>query len=101
MPQAELSIPSAILDEYAVLSLEDLSRVCAVEAQRILDLVEEGILNARPAGMGWHFSGTSVRRARLALRLQHDLEINLAGVALALQLLDDIDELRRELRRRG
>jgi chaperone modulatory protein CbpM len=98
--QADLSIPSAILDEYAVLSLEELSRICAVEAQRILDLVEEGILNARPAGFGWQFSGTSVRRARLALRLQRDLEINLAGVALALDLLEDIDQLRRELRRR-
>ncbi len=100
MQQADLSIPSAILDEYAVLSLEDLSRICAVEAQRILELVEEGILHARRAELGWQFSGTCVRRARLALRLQHDLEINLAGVALALDLLEDIDQLRRELRRR-
>jgi chaperone modulatory protein CbpM len=97
--QAGVSIPSAILDEYAVLSLEELSRICAVEAQRILELVDEGILPARPAEAGWQFSGTSVRRARLALRLQRDLEINLAGVALALDLMEDIDQLRRELRR--
>jgi chaperone modulatory protein CbpM len=31
------------------------------------------------------------------MRLQHDLEINLAGVALALELMDEIDALRERL----
>jgi hypothetical protein len=35
------------------------------------------------------------RRATIALRLQRDL-INLAGVALALQLLDEVNALRRD-----
>jgi chaperone modulatory protein CbpM len=38
-----------------------------------------------------------MRRARVASRLQGDLGINLAGVALALQLLDEIEELRERL----
>ena len=38
-----------------------------------------------------------MRRARMAARLQGDLAINLAGVALALQLLDEIEELRERL----
>jgi hypothetical protein len=32
----------------------------------------------------------------MALRLERDLEINLAGVALALELLDELQRLRRE-----
>jgi chaperone modulatory protein CbpM len=39
-----------------------------------------------------------LRRARTALRLQRDLEINLPGVALALELMEELERLRRELR---
>jgi chaperone modulatory protein CbpM len=45
----------------------------------------------------WRFTGTQMRRARMALRLQSDLGINLAGVALALQLLDEIETLQMRL----
>jgi chaperone modulatory protein CbpM len=45
----------------------------------------------------WRFSGTSLLKARAAMRLQHDLEINLAGVALALDLIDEIEALRMRL----
>jgi len=45
----------------------------------------------------WRFAGTALRRARTALRLQRDLEINLPGVALALELMEELEALRREL----
>jgi chaperone modulatory protein CbpM len=34
------------------------------------------------------------------MRLQRDLEINMAGVALALDLMEELEQLRRELRMR-
>ncbi len=34
--------------------------------------------------------------ARLALRLERDLELNLAGVALAFELIEELQQLRRE-----
>ena len=40
------------------------------------------------------FTGNQVRRASIALRLQRDLGVNLAGVALALDLLDELNGLR-------
>ena len=48
----------------------------------------------------WHFSGAALRRVRRALRLERDLELNLAGVALALDLMDELEQLRNELRAR-
>ena len=33
------------------------------------------------------------------MRLQHDLNVNLAGVALALDLMDEIETMRERLRR--
>ena len=52
------------LDEEETLTLCELSRACAVHAEWIIALVEEGVLE--PAGRGltkWLFSGTSLRRA--------------------------------------
>jgi chaperone modulatory protein CbpM len=87
-----------ILEEQTELTLADVCRVCAVHAEYIIELVEEGVL--APAGrepVNWRFTGTHMHRATVSLRLQRDLGINLAGVALALQLLDEIDALRARI----
>jgi chaperone modulatory protein CbpM len=100
MPPSEGSaLTGTIVEEYEILSASELGRLCTVETHRIVELVEEGILTVTAeAGGEWRFSGANLRRARIALRLQQDLEVNLAGVALALDLLDEIKELRRRLR---
>jgi chaperone modulatory protein CbpM len=115
MNQADTPVHAGnIFEETAVLSVDDLCRLCAIEARRVIDLVEEGVLSVAAAEAAverdaqpsadvsrWRFSGVSVRRTRIAMRLQRDLEINLAGVALALDLMDEVERLRRALRRRG
>jgi chaperone modulatory protein CbpM len=95
-------IVEIILDEQAQLTLAELTRACAVHAELIIELVDEGVLT--PVGsepLRWRFTGTHMRRARMALRLQHDLGLNLAGAALALQLLDEVEALRARLRAMG
>ncbi|MEA3133950.1 MAG: chaperone modulatory protein CbpM [Gammaproteobacteria bacterium] len=87
-----------IFEEYALLSIEELSRLCAVDKTYIVELVEEGVLSVTEVASEWRFAGAALRRARTALRLQRDLEINLPGVALALELMEEIEELRRELK---
>lgn len=93
-------LPGHIFEEYAVLNLDDLSRMCVVDRRRIVELVDEGILRVMDtATPDWRFDGANLRRARVALRLERDLELNLAGVALALELMDELEQLRRQLRR--
>lgn len=95
-----------IFEEYAHLDIDELSRLCAVDRTYIVQLVEEGVLSVTTLGAQvvevnvsqWRFSGSALRRARTALRLQRDLEINLPGVALVLELLQELEELRRELK---
>jgi chaperone modulatory protein CbpM len=41
----------------------------------------------------WVFASASLRCTRVALRLLHDLELNLLGAALAVELLDEIAAL--------
>ena len=90
-----------ILEEQTELSLADLSQACAAQTARIVELVDEGVL--APAGgaspESWHFTGLHLQRARVALRLESDLGVNLAGAALALELLDELDSLRARLSR--
>jgi len=93
---------TCILEEQTQLTLADLCRACAVHAERIIELVDAGVLEPQgrePAR--WIFAGASLHRARAALRLQRDLDIDLAGAALALELLDEIDTLRTRLRAMG
>ena len=95
------ALPGAIFEESAVLTVKDLSRMCAVDERHIVEFVEEGVLNVVEINTTeWHFTGTALRRARLALRLERDLELNLAGVALALELMEEVERLRRELEAR-
>jgi chaperone modulatory protein CbpM len=95
------ALPGAIFEESAVLTVKDLSRMCAVDERHIVEFVEEGVLNVVEINTTeWHFTGTALRRARLALRLERDLELNLAGVALALELMEELEHLRRELKAR-
>ena len=48
--------------------------------------------------MPWRFSGTTLPQVARALRLQRDLELNPAGVAFALDLLSEIEDLRKRLK---
>lgn len=87
-----------LIDEQTELSLNDLCTACSSSAEWIIELVEEGALE--PIGYvqtQWRFSGNSLQRARTAMRLQRDLGINLAGVALALDLLGEIKILESRL----
>jgi chaperone modulatory protein CbpM len=77
--------------------VDELCRLCAVDRTFIIELVEEGVLEVIELAPEWRFSGTALRRARTASRLQRDLRINLPGVALALELLDELEHLRRAL----
>ncbi len=95
---SEKILTGLIVDEEMTLTLAELSRACCVHAEWIVELVEEGILEAQSeAGSGWHFSGPSLRRARMAVHLQQDLGINLAGAALVLDLMDELESLRRRV----
>ena len=87
-----------IFEEEIELSLADLCRTCQLPAERIFELVDEGVIE--PLGrepLRWRFHGASVRRVRCAQRLEYDLGVNAAGAALALDLLEELERLRARL----
>lgn len=91
-------LKGTVLDETQQLTLNEVTHICACRHEVVMELVEEGIIT--PVGEGssdWRFSGTTVFRLRTAIRLQRDLHINLPGIALAIDLLDEINDLQGRL----
>ncbi|HID69720.1 MAG TPA: MerR family transcriptional regulator [Desulfobacterales bacterium] len=85
-----------IFDQDSEYTLRELCHVCKVHAQFIQDLIDEGIISPHgESPQEWRFEAVEVKRIQISIRLQEDLRINLPGTALALDLLEEIEELRR------
>jgi chaperone modulatory protein CbpM len=89
--------------EETIITLPELSQICSVQTDYIIELVTEGILDIaihnplveleseqepEPETEQWCFTGNCIQRVHISLRLQRDLDINLAGVALMLDFLE-------------
>ncbi|MDD4906552.1 MAG: chaperone modulator CbpM [Methylobacter tundripaludum] len=97
-----LPVHTGTVIEDDSLTLEQLCHACGVHADWVISLVEESIIEPEGDDMHlWRFSGTCLVRVRSALRLQHDLGVNLAGIALALDLMEELENLRAQLKIRG
>ena len=99
MPEHD-PLSGVILDESISISLRELCRSCDTNAEWVLALVNEGILTPienDPTRL--RFAGSSVKIAYTAKRLQSDLGLNFAGIALALDLLSELEQLRARVAR--
>lgn len=97
-----LTMTPEVLDESVELTLVEFCRASRAETQQVQVWVLEGVLTPRGAApQEWRFTVDALRRARIARRLTQDLELNASGVALALDLMDEIEALKASLRRAG
>lgn len=90
------TLQCTVIEENDEYSLRDICTICKVHAQFIQDLIDEGILS--PQGKQpheWRFAAIEIKRIQTSIHLQDDLRINLAGTALAIDLLEKIEELKR------
>ena len=91
-------IEGSIVEHDVHMTIVELAQATQTPEDLIMAWVSEGVLS--PAGASpqdGRFSGSSLQRAKTAARLMHDLELNLPGVALALNLLEELDQLRSQL----
>ena len=97
MKQSNLTVLQCqVVEEEVPMSLAELCRACGTERELVVQLVAHGVVEPQGAGpQAWVFAGASLRRTRVAVRLLHDLELNLPGAALAVDLLDEIARLQR------
>ncbi len=82
-------------------SLTELAKRCGCRVEVVRRLVSFGLVDpVEGYPDSPRFSGTAVSRVARALRLKQDLGLNLNALALVIELLDRIDELEDQLRKR-
>ncbi len=92
-------ISAMLLDESVEFSLPEVCAACSVTEDYILEIVAEGIVEPSGAERAqWRFSGVALTRVQRVFRLQQEFDVNLPGAALALELLEEVERLRRAKR---
>lgn len=85
--------------QESTLSLEEICDVCETDSQFIYDLINYDIIHPELISQNeWRFKLHELRRIKRALRMQRDLDLNLAGIALVMELLDRLEELQAEMK---
>lgn len=79
--------------------LEQVCRLCGLDSTELLEWVQEGVAEPRAqSDRGWRFSARQVRRVYVARRLQRDLELDTSALPVVLDLIEEVDTLRRRVR---
>ena len=91
----EKVLAGVVLDENFRLTLVEVCQICEVSAERVIQLVDQGVIEVEGAEPpDWYFGALAFQRLQAALRLERDLGVNPAGAALALDLLEELKRLR-------
>lgn len=88
-----------IVELSEITTLEQLCVTCGVEEAWIGELIAHGaIAPPRKRGEVQHFAAVTVVRVKKAKRLERDFDLNVPGVALALDLIEEIEQLKARIR---
>jgi chaperone modulatory protein CbpM len=91
--------PVEIMNGQMIFTLHEICERCGVRVEFIVELVEYGVIAPIKEGDAkqWTFDALALARLKRAQRLQRDLEINLAGLAVSLDLIDEVERLRQRI----
>jgi len=94
------AVQSEIAEIGGVWTIEEICVACQVEQGWVAGLVSHGVIEPVEGGRPGvaRYAAASVMRVAKAKRLERDLSLNTPGVALVLDLLDEIERLRSKLR---
>ena len=87
-----------IIDEQLALDLEHFAEACGQSTDWVLKLSDYDILQISVDPQNYQFIGEDVSRARRAYRLQRDFDASLSAVAVMLDLIDEVQQLRKQLK---
>lgn len=86
-----------VIDEQLSFDLAHFAQTCGQSPEWVLHLLEYDILPTR-SHTEHVFLGEDVTRARRAYRLQRDFEASFSAVAMMLDLIDEVQKLRKQIR---
>ena len=88
--------------EHVLFTLEEVCERCDIHVDIIVEMIEYGIAEpVEPIEQStesiWYFNSHALVRLQRAQRLMNGLELNLSGVALSRELMDEIEELQQRI----
>ena len=93
-----ITINTTVVDETTTFSIREVCTYCDISPDLLIQMVEHGLFD-----LDNEFDDNSqidlktLKRVEAAFRLHRDLEINISGVALVLELNEEIEKLRDEI----
>lgn len=91
-------LEAEIIDEQHIFDLNHFADACGQSPEWILQLLEYEILPARSEMRIHQFFADELIRARRAYRLQRDFDASLSAVAMMLDLIDEVQQLRKQVK---
>lgn len=91
-----------VAEPQMTLTLTEICERGECHAEFVIKLVSYGVIapvEDIPEQRYWQFDLAALARLRKAQRLQRDLKMNLPGLAMSLELLDEVQQMRREVDR--
>lgn len=91
-------VTEVIIDDDARFTFSEVCQYCHFSEQMLNDLIDHGLFGEiEPPYQKIQFDHVMLSRARSAFRLRRDFELDLQGILLVLELLDEMTNLREEL----
>ena len=93
-----------VMENLNELTLADMCCACSAQTHIIVEMVSEILLEITSIEQNlppehWRFASLHLHRAKVAMRLNRDSGVNFAGTALAVEFLDERQELKLKPRR--
>jgi chaperone modulatory protein CbpM len=80
------------------LSLEELEHTLIIEREFIINLIEFDIIQPKGSNQNeWRFDSRCLTRSKLAIKYYREFEVNLPGIALLIDLHDELKSLKQQL----
>lgn len=90
-------VVGVLVDEYKI-SFVEICEIYKISEEQLLEILDQGLISdISYVNPKLEFDRQKLERILRALRLQYDLGINAAGVVLALELMDELDTVAKEL----
>lgn len=102
MTTRHTTVTVALEETSGTFTLRELCERGNCHAEFVIKLVSYGVLTPveeSPQVRSWSFDAVALNRLHKAQRLQRDLKLNLPGLAMTLDLLDEVNDMRREVDR--
>jgi chaperone modulatory protein CbpM len=94
----QIILSDALNEETLTFTLAEFSEQYDVQEKMLFEMLEHSLIEPQElTAEGLYIDVRALRRMQSAVRLQRDLDINLPGIALVLELVEQLEHVRGEL----